>query len=519
MKGDEVRIGPFRLDLVRRELSRDGASVQLGSRARDILCVLASAKGDLVTKDELMRRVWPGLVVEENTIQVHISALRKALNEAEAGHSYLVTVQGRGYRLIDAHVPATANEARTDIRQSPAVSDKPSIAVLPFANLSGDPEQEYFADGIVEEITTALSRMRWLLVIARNSSFIYKGEAVDVKQVGSELGVRYVLEGSVRKAANRVRISAQLVLASTGAHLWADRFDGTLEDIFELQDRVSASVVGAIAPKLEQSEIERAKRKPTENLDAYDYFLRGMASVHRWTNQAISEALRLFYRAIELDPDFASAYGMAAWCYARRKANGWMSDPEKELGETERVARRAVELGKDDAIALCTAGYALARAIGDLDDGAAFIDRALVLNPNLFTAWLSSGWVKTYLGEPDAAISCLAYAMRLSPLDPFLFGVQEGIAFAHLFTGRYDEASSWAEKAIRENPNWVPAWRTAAASYALAARFEEARKAMARMRQLDPELRVSKLKDTAPLRRAEDLAKFAEGLRKAGLPE
>jgi tetratricopeptide (TPR) repeat protein len=361
--------------------------------------------------------------------------------------------------------------------------------------------------------------MRWLLVVARNSSFTYKGQAVDVKQVGRALGVRYVLEGSVRKAAHRVRITAQLIATATAAHLWADRFDGTLENIFELQDRVSASVVGAIAPKLEQFEIERAKRKPTESLDAYDYYLRGMASVHRWTDAAISDALRLFYRAIELDPDFASAYGMAAWCYARRKANGWMSDVEQELAETERVARRAVELGKDDAVALCTAGYALARATGDLDDGAAFIDRALVLNPNLFTAWLSSGWVKSYIGEPDAALSCLSHAMRLSPLDPFLFGVQEGIAFAHLFTGRYDEASSWAEKAIRENPTWVPAWRTAAASHALAGRLERARRAMARMCQLDPELRVSKLKDTIPLRRAEDLAKFAEALRKAGLPD
>jgi TolB-like protein len=516
MKRDEVTIGPFRLDLAQRELSRDGVPVQLGGRARDILYVLASAKGNLVTKDELMRRVWPGVVVEENTIQVHVSALRKALNEGDGGHRYVVTVQGRGYRLIDVPTPVVGVEA--DIRPGPSVPDKPSIAVLPFTNLSAEQQQEYFADGIVEELTTALSRMRWLLVIARNSSFTYKNEATDVKEVGRALGVRYVLKGSVRKAAHQLRITAQLIDAATGANLWADRFDGILEDIFDLQDQVSASVVGAIAPKLEQSEIERAKRKPTESLDAYDYYLRGMASVHRWTDDAVSEALRLFYRAIELDPGFASAFGMAAWCYARRKANGWMRDPEQEIAETERVARQAVKLGKDDAVALCTAGYALARASGELDDGAAYIDRALVLNPNLFTAWLSNGWVKTYLGEPDEGIRSLMHAIRLSPLDPFLFGVQEGIAFAHLFTRRYEEASSWAEKALRENPTWVPAWRTAAASYGLAGRFEEARKAMARMRQLDPGLRASKLKDIIPLRRAEDLATFAEGLRIAGLP-
>jgi tetratricopeptide (TPR) repeat protein len=304
-----------------------------------------------------------------------------------------------------------------------------------------------------------------------------------------------------------------------GAHLWADRFDGALEDIFHLQDEVSARVVGAIAPRLEESEIERARNKPTDSLDAYDYFLRAKASVHLWTNGTISEALRLFYRAIDLDAGFASAYGMAAWCYARRKANGWMTDPRQETAETVRVARQAVKLGNDDAVALCTAGFALARVNGDLDDGAAFIERALVLNPNLATAWLTNGWVRVFLGEPDLAIRHLVHAMRLSPLDPFLFGMQSGIAFAHLFAHRYDEASSWAEKVIRQQPNWVPAMRIAAASYALGARVAQAQSAMRRMRELDPDLRVSSLKDVMPLRRPEDLALFAEGLRKAGLPE
>jgi TolB-like protein len=213
-----------------------------------------------------------------------------------------------------------------------ALPDKPSIAVLPFQNMSGDPEQEYFADGMVEEIITALSRIRWLFVIARNSSFTYKGRAVDVKQVGRELGVRYVLEGSVRNAANRVRVTGQLIDAANGTHLWADRFDGAIDDVFDLQDRVTASVVGAIAPKLQQAEIERAKRNPTDSLDAYDHFLRGMACVHLGTRQDIDEALRLFYRAIELDRDFASAYGMAAWCFVWRKVNGWIGNRAQRLG-------------------------------------------------------------------------------------------------------------------------------------------------------------------------------------------
>ena len=401
----------------------------------------------------------------------------------------------------------------------PALPDKPSIAVLPFQNMSGDPEQEYFADGMVEDIITALSRFRHLFVIARNSSFTYKGRAVDIRQIGRELGVRYVLEGSVRKLANRVRITGQLIDALTGAHLWADRFDGDLEDIFDLQDRITSSVVGAITPKLEQAEIERAKRKPTENLGAYDYFLRGMAAFYRRTKEANDEALRLFSRAIELDPDFASAYGMAAWCYVWRKINGWMTDRGREATEAARLARRTVELGKDDAAALARGGHSIGFLVGDLDRGVAFIDQALVLNPNLATAWYLSGWLRAYSGEPDVAIEHLARAMRLSPLDPTMYHMQAGTAFAHFLAGRFDAASSWAEKAFRDQPSYLPAAAVNAASHALAGRMEEARQAMERLRQIDPALRISNLKDWFPIRRPEHFARWTEGLRKAGLPE
>jgi len=394
---------------------------------------------------------------------------------------------------------------------------KPSIAVLPFNNMSGDPEQEYFADGMVEEITTALSRTRWLFVIARNSSFTYKGRAVDVKQVGRELGVRYVLEGGVRKATDRVRITAQLIDASTGAHLWADRFDGSLENIFELQDQVTASVVAAIAPRMEQAEVERTKHKPTESLDAYDYFLRGIASLHSWTKESNDEALRLFTKAIELDPDFASAYGMASWCYVRRKGSHWIVDRVQETTETARLARRAAELGWDDAVAY---------VVHDVEVAAALIDRALQLNPNLAEAWHFSGWVRIYLGEPETAMEHLTHAMRLSPLDPLTFVAQMAMAFAYFFAGRYDDASSWAEKALatsppglRERPVYHPALLIAAASNSLAGRLEEASKAIARLRQLNPTPHISNLKKQVPLRRPEDLARYAEGLRRAGLSD
>jgi adenylate cyclase len=428
-------------------------------------------------------------------------------------------------RPVQVFAISGAKDSKTTVspESKPALvlPDKPSIAVLPFANLSSDPEQDYFADGMVEDIITALSHFMALFVTARNSSFTYKGRAIDVKTVGRELGVRYVLEGSVRKAANRVRITGQLVDAATGAHLWAERFDGGLGDIFDLQDQVTESVVGAIAPALEKAEIERAKRKPTESLDAYALYLRGLPKYYQFADRAANdEALRLFNSAIELDPDFASAYARAASCYVIAKINGWFSGTPNEIAKVTRLAQRAVELGKDDALALATSGYALAYVVRDLGVAAALIDRALFLNSNLAEAWFSGGWAKIWLGEPERAIERFARAIRLSPLDPRLTSMRNGTAFAHFLLGRYDEAASWAAMALQDNPDFQPGLRIAASSNAMAGRPEQAHKAMARLRQLYPALRVSTLKDVqGPYRRAEDLLLMEEGLRQAGLPE
>ena len=400
-----------------------------------------------------------------------------------------------------------------------ALPDQPSVAVLPFLNLSGDPDQDYFADGVVEDIIGALSRMQWLFVIARNSSFTYKGRAVDVKQVGRELGVRYVLEGSVRKAGNRVRVTGQLIDAAAGAHLWAERFDSTLDDIFDLHDELATSVVGAIAPQLERAEIQRAKHKPTAKLDAYDYYLRGMSSFHRGNKEGMNEALPLFYQAIERDPDFASGYAMASACLFWTKFNGWVADRSQAMAEGARLAHRAIELGKDDAVALARGGHALANFVGDLDSGIALIDRALLLNPNLAAAWFLGGFVKIMQGEPDSAIERLAYAMRLSPLDSEMYRMQGGTALAHLFAGRYDEAAPWAEKALRDLPSFLIIVCVLAASYALAGRMDEARRAMRDLRRLDPALRLSNLKTWLLFHRPEYLAVLSDGLRRAGLPE
>jgi TolB-like protein/class 3 adenylate cyclase len=421
----------------------------------------------------------------------------------------------RVYRLPSDNVPSIPTR-RAPLR----LPDKPSIAVLPFDNMSGDPDQEYFADGVVEEIITSLSRTHWLFVIARNSSFTYRGRAVDVRQVGRELGVRYVLEGSVRKTGNRVRITGQLVDASTGAHLWADRFDGRLDDIFDLQDQISASVIAAISPKLQKAEIERAKRKPTESLDAYDCYLRGIACPLHASREANDEALGFFNRAISLDPDFAAAYGHAANCYTWRKINGWLSDPANELAEAERLARRGAALGEGDPGVLAAVAWVLPNICRDLDAGAAMIERALAIEPNRAGSLGTGGFIKIWLGEPDAGIERLALAMRLSPFDPSTGGWRYGMALANFLLGRYDEASSWAASGLQLAPDAQHLLRIDAASNALAGRLKRAREAVARLRELNPTLRVSNLREVyGPFRRAEDLTKLEDGLRQAGLPE
>lgn len=400
----------------------------------------------------------------------------------------------------------------------PAPPSRPSIAVLPFHNLSGDPEQEYFADGMVEEITIALSQARWLLVIDRNSSFSYKGRAVNVKEVGRGLGVRYVLEGSVRKSANRLRIAAELIDTASGAHLWADRFEGNLEDIFQLQDKVTSQAVGAIAPRLEAAEIERVKRKPTASMDAYDHFLRGIAELHKWSREGNREALSQFYRAIEIDPQYAAAHGLAARTYVQQNSGGWMIDRPQEIAEAERLARQAVALGHDDAVALCTAGFALADLCGDIPDGDAFIDRSIALNSNLARAWLYSGWVKTSLGEPDVALERLARARQLSPLDPQDFSNRAAMGFAHFVAARYGEALFYAEAATRERPDFLLSNLIAAAAAGLSGQRANAEKAMARARSIDPSLRLSNAKRVQAMQ-PEDLDRWVEGLKIASLPD
>jgi adenylate cyclase len=399
-----------------------------------------------------------------------------------------------------------------------ALPDKPSIAVLPFQNMSGDPEQEYFADGIVEDIITALSRFKALFVIARTSSFTFKGKTVDIKQVGRELGVRYVLEGSVRKAGGRVRITGQLIDSQSGAHVWADRFEGALAEIFDLQDQVTTSVVGAIIPAVNRAEGERARRTPVENLDAYDCYLRGFTTFRQFTQQACTEALRLYYRAIELAPNFASPYGAATHFYASSKLQGWDFDAEQAEAEVRRLAERVSALGQDDAAALSSAGFSLAWVCREYDMGASFVDKAVVANPNLSGAWMQRGAVSGFRGQHEAALEDFSRARRISPVGAEFHLIQGYCALSYLSLDQYEAAATAALDAATHLPNWLVGPLLLTAAHGFLGNVEDAQKGLAQLRRLRPKLTLSEAMNTFTYRRAEDTKRLVEGLRRAGLP-
>ena len=423
-------------------------------------------------------------------------------------------------------IPAYHVRSETSSTVTPAVAfslplpDKPSIAVLPFQNMSGDPEQEYFADGMVEEIITALSRIRWLFVIARNSSFAYKGRSLDLRQVGRELGVRYVLEGSVRKAGQQVRITGQLIDTTTGAHIWADRFEGALDDIFELQDQFASSVVGAIEPKLWQSEIERTARKPIDSLDAYDLYLRALAQFHRYTDESVRDAVALLKRALLIDPSYAPAAAMMGWCRGWQRLQGWGSLSDAGVAEAVRLAIHAIETGKDDPDALWMAANTVSFFAGDHDTAASAIDRALTLNPNSAYAWLASALAAYRRNRSDLAIEGFQRAMRLSPLDPLGHIFAGGVAAAHVISGRYKEAIEWADRSLRVLPRYESALRNRVVAYAHLGRIEEARDWLNRLLEITPGLTIARYKTLYAVTHAPELVDlYLDGLRKAGLPE
>ncbi len=430
-------------------------------------------------------------------------------------------VQAFSVTWVPSDWPPTATAEAVPAQAAPLsvalpLPDKPSIAVLPFQNMSGDLEQEYFADGVVEDIITALSRFKSLFVIARNSSFTYKGRTVDIKQVGRELGVRYVLEGSVRKAANRVRITAQLVETDTAVHRWAERFNGPLEDIFELQDDVTRKVVTALVPTLERAEIARAARAPTNNLDAYDRYLRGLAAEQPPTKENYEVAKRLFEQALELDPGYTPALGKLLGCYAQRRAFGAVTDDTLEKKEVARLVQLAVHC--DDGVALGRAAWNTAYILGDLPSAKEQIERALALNPNAANSLANRGWLNLWSGDAGRALEDLSRSMRLDPIGGIT--LRNGLAHAYFFLGRYEKAMQWADHQLRENPQAHAGLRIAAASAALAGKLKQAQLLGERLRQADPSLTVGRLQKYLGPYQAQDYVEvYKQGLRLAGLPE
>jgi TolB-like protein/DNA-binding winged helix-turn-helix (wHTH) protein len=542
----------FRLDrrgLFRREEGGAVVPAKIGSRALDILRILVERAGELVTKDEIVAAIWPGMVVEDSNLTVQISTLRRILDKEPAEASCIQTVSRRGYRFVATVTrlqPLGATESaskavaggldlafpnlgeqqvkniarpfyverialeRTASPALPPLPEKPSIAVLPFQNLSGDPEQEYFVDGMVQEIITALSRIRWLFVIARNSSFTYKDQAVDVKQVGRELGVRYVLEGSVRKAGGRVRITAQLIEATTGAHIWADRFDGSLDDVFDLQDKVASSVAGVIEPALQAAETASSAARPTDDLTAYDLYLRAYAMFLSSARQ-IPEALRLLERAITRDPRYGPALAFAAVCCFRLLYDDRSEDWEADHLKGADFARRALEVAGDDPGVLANAALALAYFGEDIGAMVTLVDHALALNSNYARGWHIGGLLRIWAGEPNSAIEHLEAALRLSPRARIGLSHTD-LGSAHFYSRRFNEAEPKLLLAIQEDPSFPLPYRILAACYAHMGRCDDARETVERLRAIT---RVVIPDRISYLRNAEHRELLLSGLRLA----
>ena len=512
----EVAFGPFRLDLHRRTIYRGTVLVPLGARAFDVLCVLASVAGQLVTKDELMVQVWPGTIVEENNIQVQIWALRKALGKDSAGEQYIVTVPGRGYRLV-------AEAAPRAIIATPTGRDgkRPSIAVLPFTNMTGDDACENFADGLVEDLTTELARLRWLHVIARNSSFVYKGQAVDLRQIGLELGARYVIEGSVRRSDDRVRVTAQLIEAETRAHIWAGNFNRDLGSVFALQDEITSGIIAAVEPSIRSTEIAWAITSPSGSTSPYELYLRALSDLYVQQPPNLVRAECLLRRAVELDPDYADALAALAECVIRQAIDGSVTAECMKAGRTDAVehAERAVLVDPANSRALAAAGYALSGVHYGFDEGLEMASRAAAVNPGSAHVHNARGQVFVTLGESEKALTCFEEARRLNPFYVHApLGITLGVTMAHFLAGRFEDAVKWGQRAVAEEPGRASPRRFVAAALAHLGRIEEARAQIPRVLRSQPTSSLARSSQVS-FQPAWAREIYVDGLRRAGLPE
>jgi TolB-like protein len=524
------RFEKFTVDVQRRELRRGAELIPLEPKAFDLLVYLVEKRERVVSRDDLVASLWDGRIVSESALSTRINAVRAALGDSGEEQRLVKTLPRKGVRFV-----AEVREEREQIRsieadgapmnglgspRSPlSIPDRPSIAVLPFANLSGDSEQDYFADGMAEEIITALSRCAGLFVIARNSSFTYRGTAVDVRRVGRELGVRYVIEGSVRRSGNRLRFTGQLLDASTGAHIWADRFDGELSDVFELQDRFTESVVAAIGPQLQLAEIERLKHKPADRLDAYDLLLRAQQLEYEYTADSLTAALENVKRALSLDPSYAPAMALGAYCYTERHQQGWAQDAVQEVIEGVRLASRAIECGKSDGSVLWMSAYAIWNLAKDTPRAEELANRSLAINPNSAMALSCLGWLETCNANLTKGLELLRRAERLSPRDPRGWFIFTGLAAVHFYGDRFDEAVLYSRKALIHNPRLAIALRFLAASLGRQGNRKEATAVVREILDIEPHLTVTKLRARTIFLSDWCWSRFSKGCLAAGLPE
>jgi adenylate cyclase len=526
---DSVLLEGFRLDRRGGCLFRVGPGgvatpVALGSRAISLLSLLVGRQGELVSKDVIMEAVWPGRIVEETNLNVQVAKLRQVLDRYPKHGSCIQTISGRGYcfvgtvRQAETHATiAPTAVASLQRRLTPlALPDRPSIAVLPFANMSSDPEQEYFADGIAEEIITAMSRYPSLFVIARSSCFTYKGRTVEARQVGRELGVRYVLEGALRKVGSRVRITAQLVEAETSTDLWAERYDRDLADIFAVQDEITQAVTIAIAPAIADAELRRAMRRPPESLDAWAAYQRGLWHFSKATPNDNSLAEKFFQQAIDLDPNFSGGYRGLAFTQ-NQTGDSWRSLLEG-MHSIEALARRAVALDPADAEARSCLGMALYNR-ADYEGALAEVERALVTSPNLAIAHGIIGATLVFSGCLKRGIAALERNLRLDPRDPQLAIRMNQIALAHYFLRQYEKTVEVAKRTIRSYPDYPHIHRWLAAALGQLGRTDEARGALEKAISTAPGAFEMFVRHRVPWMRPEDHAHMLEGLRKAGMPE
>jgi TolB-like protein/tetratricopeptide (TPR) repeat protein len=506
-----VRFGPFTFDRARMILRRDGEPIAIGGRGAALLAVLVDAGGQVVPRAELIDAVWPDLVVEEHNLSVQISALRKAMGDLPGGEDPIRTVSRVGYRLM---LDAPRSQAE------PAAKLQPTVAVLPFANLSHDADLAFFADGVTEDLITALSRFKTFAVAARGSSFVYKDKPIQVSDVARALNVRYVVEGSVRRSGERIRVSARLTDAHTQTQLWGETFEGVRGDIFDMQDRITEAIVGLVEPHITQAEIDRSRRKPPENLDAYDHFLRGLAINRQRDPRLYAEAVAHFDRAVELDPTFALGLAFAAWQHELRRTFGGVAPPEvDDVAMSIALSERALAVAGNDALVLAIAGLEFHNLKDDGEGGIALVDRALGLNPNSALVLDFAATVYLQRGYFDRAIDLYQRSLRLSPNSPYVVWPLIGIADAHLNAGRFEEAVTWATRALNTQVHGVMVLVTLTVAYAMLDRMDEARSALERLQRYRPGATISELMESLPpvMRRVERY--WVEGLRKAGLPE